>query len=159
MTTQRGVERLLDAGAQRLIHLGDVGSVEVLDALCVAGTNGQQLPAHLVFGNTDWDLEDLRQYAQELGLQVDHPVGCLPLESGEGELVFCHGHEEAPMQAALDRGVRYLCHGHTHRQADEQQGPTRIINPGALFRAKIYSVALLDTATDQLEFYPLVMDR
>ena len=171
-TTRRGVELLLQHGIDRLIHLGDIGSVEVIDALCVADTDGKQLPAHLVFGNTDWDLEDLRDYALELDLHVDHPAGRLSLDGdggegggpsdggggGGGELVFCHGHEEAPMQEALARGARYLCHGHTHRQADERRGPTRIINPGALFRARTYSVALLDTATDNLEFYPLLMD-
>ena len=30
-----------------------------------------------------------------------------------------------------------------------------VINPGALFRARGYSVALLDTAADQLAFYPV----
>ena len=57
------------------------------------------------------------------------------------------------MQQALDDGVRYLCHGHTHARADGRQGPTRVINPGALFRATVYSVAVLDPETDQLHFH------
>ena len=158
-TTRRGVERLLEAGADCLIHLGDVGSVEVIDALCVAPDGGPQLPAHLVFGNTDWDIEDLQEYAEDLDLRVDHPVGRLALDDPRGgELIFCHGHEDAPMQQALSRGVRYLCHGHTHRQTDDRRGATRIINPGALFRARTYSVALLDTERDDLQFYPLLIE-
>ena len=35
---------------------------------------------------------------------------------------------------------------------DERFGKTRIINPGALHRASEKTVALLDLATDQLEF-------
>ena len=151
-TTRRGVEALLQAGAQRLIHLGDVGTVEVIDALCVnrPGTD-DQIPAHLVFGNTDWDLDALEEYAHDLDVQIDHPAGRLPVESGE--LAFCHGHESEPMQRSLADGVAYLCHGHTHRRADERSGATRIVNPGALFRAQAYSVALLDTATDELVFF------
>lgn len=127
--------------------------MEVIDTLCVDHPKtGKQIDAHLVFGNTDWDIDSLAEYADDLDVVVDHPVGRLPLEGG-GELVFCHGHESAPMQQALADGVRYLCHGHTHTQADDRQGFTRVVNPGALFRASVYSVAVLDTAIDQLVFY------
>jgi len=151
-TTRHGVQLLLDAGAEVLIHLGDVGTVEVIDALCVNHPQtGEQIQARLVFGNTDWDCDALAEYAGDLDVAVDHPVGRLSLDDG-GELVFCHGHEYGPMQQALDDGVQYLCHGHTHRQADERQANTRVINPGALFRAETYSVALLDTQADRLQF-------
>ena len=141
-------------GAECLIHLGDVGTMEVIDALCVASPGDQsQLPAHVVFGNTDWDLDALWDYASDLDVAVDHPVGRIQLD--DGELIYCHGHEPAPMQEAIDRGVRYLCHGHTHRRADDHRGATRVINPGALFRAGAYTVALLDTSSDSLDFYEL----
>ena len=79
---------------------------------------------------------------------MDHPAGRVALESGE--LAYCHGHESPPMEQALADGVRYLCHGHTHRTIDTHRGDTRIINPGALFRAKSYTAALLDTKNDRL---------
>lgn len=152
-TTRRGVALLLQQGAEVLIHLGDVGTVEVIDALCSSPPGSdQQVESHLVFGNTDWDIDSLAEYACDLDVAVDHPVGRLPLGDG-GELVFCHGHDAAPLQQALSDGVRYLCHGHTHCQADDRRGTTRVINPGALFRASIYSVAVLDTDTDQLTFH------
>ncbi|MEM8739705.1 MAG: metallophosphoesterase family protein [Planctomycetota bacterium] len=154
-TTERGVEQLLHAGADTLIHLGDIGTVEVLDALCVPHpTTDQQLPAHLVFGNTDWDLDSLTEYAQDLDLQVHHPAGRLDLPQQQ-QLAFCHGHQQAPLDHALADRVKYLCHGHTHAQADQQLGPTRLINPGALFRAAVYSVALLDTDQDRLTFFEI----
>ncbi|MEO0514833.1 MAG: metallophosphoesterase family protein [Planctomycetota bacterium] len=152
-TTRRAVEVLLQQGAGVLIHLGDVGTVEVIDALCVDHPDtGDQIEAHLVFGNTDWDIDSLAEYADDLDVVVEHPAGRLSLDGG-GELVFCHGHEAAPMQQALADGVRYLCHGHTHAQADDRRGSTRVINPGALFRASVYSVAVLDTQTDHVNFY------
>lgn len=145
---------LVGEGVDLLLHLGDVGTVEVIDALCVAKPDStDQIEAHLVFGNTDWDLESLSEYAQDLDVKVDHPVGRLPLE--EGELVFCHGHEAAALQAAVASHVRYLCHGHTHLQEDTRLQSTRVINPGALFRAKTYSVAVLDTDRDELEFFDI----
>jgi predicted phosphodiesterase len=55
------------------------------------------------------------------------------------------------MERAIAEGARYLCHGHTHRQADDRQGSTRVLNPGALFRAKTYSVGLLDTEADRFD--------
>ncbi len=151
ITTRNGVAALLDEGAELLVHLGDVGTVDVIDALAVnlPGTV-RQIEAHLVFGNTDWDAPALAEYAADLGIRVDDPIGRIHLPSGE--LVFCHGHMPGDLQQALAEHVRYLCHGHTHRTMDIHQGPTRVINPGALFRATDYTVALLDTDTDELRF-------
>ena len=153
-TTQRAVDTLVAQGIDMLIHLGDVGTVDVIDALAVpAPDENGQIEAHLVYGNTDWDLRELSEYATDMDLTVDHPVGRIDLE--EGQLVFCHGHEPEVMNPALADGARYLCHGHTHEAADDRRGSTRVINPGALFRAKTYSVAILDTTTDQLVFLPV----
>ena len=40
-----------------------------------------------------------------------------------------------------------------HLRRDERVGRTRIINPGALHRAKQYTVATLDLSCDKLEFH------
>lgn len=149
--TRKGVHALLDSGIDLLVHLGDIGTVEVIDELAVQRPDtGRQVPARLVFGNTDWDAGPLGEYARHLGVRVDHPVGEIALE--HGELVFCHGHQAKVMHAALARGVRYLCHGHTHQASDRKSGATRVINPGALCRAHRYTVAVLDTDTDELTF-------
>lgn len=163
-TTRHGVDLLVSRGADRLVHLGDVGTVQVIDSLVVerpiaageAGAALGQIEVDLVFGNTDVDAAALAKYARGLGIVVHGRAGRIALE--EGELVFCHGHEADVLAQALAQDVRYLCHGHTHRVSDTRQGRTRIINPGALFRARQYTVALLDTARDHVEFYP-VPDR
>lgn len=154
LTTRRAVALLREHDAQILLHLGDVGTVEVIDELVVHDATGtQRLPSRLVFGNTDWDRASLGRYAASLGVMDDHPIGRLAVESGV--LAFTHGDDAALMAAALAEGVRYLCHGHTHRASDARRGPTRIINPGALFRARQYSVAILDTARDEVRFFPV----
>ena len=181
--TRRAVKTLLDAGAEVLIHLGDIGGVEVIDTLVgtavgdgsdpdpITGrTNGCRRPVevHLVFGNTDDDLTAMTRYARSLGIQVDHPVGILQLADSQQtphvtstdrpaarQLVFLHGHDQRAMVRALEDRVSYLCHGHSHERRDHRSGTTRIINPGALCRASVYSVALLETQTDRLTFYEI----
>ena len=157
-TTRRAVKLLLAHGADCLIHLGDVGSEQVLDELVVArpgapGDTAALVEAHVVFGNCDYDEATLTRYAQGLGLVVDHPLGKLALaDSHGGHLYFCHGHRGADMQAALGAQPRYVCHGHTHLMTDQRRGPTRIINPGALHRAARHTVALLEPEHDELTF-------
>ncbi len=150
-TTQAAVDLLLDHGAGILLHLGDIGSVEVIDAMITPLPESNETPeAHVVFGNADWDTLGLSRYASSLGVIVDHPVG--KLQFGQDTLIFLHGHESADMNQALAEHPRWLCHGHSHRKLDQQNGPVRVINPGALFRASQYTVAILDTETDNVEF-------
>lgn len=152
--TRRAVDRLLENGAEVLVHLGDVETVQVLDALAVARPGGdEQMPAYVVFGNTDYDSDRLSRYANDLGLIVSHPMG--RLATPRGVLAFCHGHQPRLLSDALAEPVAYLCHGHTHRAKDERHGRTRVINPGALFRARPKTVALLDAKNDRLRFLQL----
>ncbi len=156
LTTRLAVEMLLAQGVDCLIHLGDLGCVEVIDELLALPPGGDKpLPVRLVFGNVDWDADSMARYAASVGVQVDHPAGRLTLADGR-VLAFMHGDDGYAMQQALADGVAFLCHGHSHRQRDEKRGATRIINPGALFRAAAYSVAVLDTATDAVAFHRVV---
>jgi putative phosphoesterase len=147
--TGRAVRALLDEGAELLLHLGDIGTEAVLDEL--AGH-----PARIVFGNCDWNLRELARYAEGVGIEVDHPAG--RIELGGRRVVFTHGHLAGVVQEALDEGVEYLLHGHTHEVRDERIGRTRVINPGALHRAARYTSALLDPVEDQLRWIPIAKD-
>ncbi len=154
-TTSQAVRLLLEQQVDLLLHLGDIGSLEVIDAMIEQVDDQGRLtpPVRLVFGNVDWDADSLARYAVSLGVDVDHPMGWLELDGRT--LVYQHGHEQAGMDQALARGVDFLCHGHTHRPRNEKVGPTRLINPGALFRAADYTVAVLDTHADQVHFHSL----
>jgi len=141
--TARAVALLEAHGAELLIHLGDVETEAVIDELV-----GH--PARIVFGNCDYDIAALTRYAAHVGVTVDHPAG--RLEADGRVIAFTHGHIRRIMDAALADGVDYLLHGHTHTARDERAGRTRIINPGALFRASRYTAAVLDVAADRLSF-------
>lgn len=150
--TGRAAQILIDAGARTLLHLGDLGSAEVIDALAVA-SKMRRVEARIVFGNVDANIAALARHAREAGLIVDHPMGWL--EPAGGDLVYLHGDDADDKRTALAAEVRYLCHGHTHVRLDQRDGKTRVINPGALCRAAGYSVALLDTGRDTLTFFPV----
>lgn len=141
------VRTLRAHGATMLIHLGDVGTDEVLEAMT-------GFDAHVVFGNCDADEAALARHADRLGITVHHPVG--RLEIGGRTIVFSHGHMPELLNRAAAEGVDYVLHGHTHVQRDERRGRTRIINPGALCRAARFTVAILTPENDQLEFFDVV---
>lgn len=138
---------LRDAGAEFFIHCGDVGSERVIDHL--AG-----VPSAFVFGNTDWDRAALARYAQSIGVACHGPFA--DLELGGKRVAVIHGDDFKLKQRLLaEQGHDYLFQGHTHVRADERFGRTRLINPGALHRAREKTVALLDAATDGLKFLSL----
>lgn len=154
-TTREAVDLLLDQGADMLIHLGDIGTVQVIDAL--AATNpktGQQIESHMVFGNTDYEAKSLGDYARDLGIHVHEPYGRMTVDGCE--IAFTHGHVNTLMDQFVDQGVDYLLHGHTHIQSDGRVGQTRVINPGALFRASRHTAAVLCPASGDLEVVEVV---
>ena len=138
---------LLEAqGAELFIHLGDLGDDDV-----VAAMSGYE--TRVVFGNCDWDEAELNRACKHHGVHVDHPAG--RLEFNDRTLAYTHGHRPELMDVALAEGVDWLLHGHTHQVRDERIGRTRVINPGALQRAPLYTVALLDTESDRLDVLEL----
>lgn len=130
-------------GVTRAFHCGDIGSDSVIDAL--AG-----LRMTYVFGNTDYDRAMLRRYIAAVGATLGEPAA--RCEIGGRTIAVTHGDNHHVMMELLNGGVDYLCHGHTHECRDEHVGQTRIINPGALHRARQHTVAILDLESDELEF-------
>ena len=153
--TTRAAAQLAEDGAEMLLHLGDICAESVLDALLVAPPKSQSpLPVYIVFGNMDFEVGRMARYAGLLGIAVHHPIGRLSL--GDADVAFTHGHDRSLLIDALDDGVDYLFYGHTHVAADDREGETRMINPGALHRTSAPSVALLDTDTDVLTRIPIL---
>jgi hypothetical protein len=139
------IAHLKKEGAEFFIHCGDVGGQAVLDHL--AG-----LKAAFVWGNTDWERVPLQRYAQTLGVACYGAMGDIEIDGKR--FAVLHGDDPALMQKLLTgQQYDYLLHGHTHVRRDQVVGKTRVINPGALFRAREKSVALLDPATGQLRFF------
>jgi len=143
-TMQTAVKLLQNRGAEYFLHCGDVGATDVLDAL--AG-----LQAAFVFGNTDWNRAGLQTYAEHLGIICYGEFGEFQLDSKSFALL--HGDDGALKRRLLDEQRHdYLLQGHTHEVMDRTIGKTRLINPGALFRAAQKTVVLLDTRKDIVEF-------
>jgi putative phosphoesterase len=138
------VQLLHSRGAEYFIHCGDVGSPAVLDYL--AGHK-----ACFVYGNCDWDRLGLQRYAKSIEIDCFGAFGDLALDGKK--LALIHGDDPALKRRLLSEQQHdYLLQGHTHVKQDLRVGKMRIINPGALHRANPKTVALLDTATDSLEF-------
>jgi putative phosphoesterase len=141
---QAGLNLLRQSGAEFFIHCGDVGSEPILDQL--AG-----LPSAFVWGNNDWDRPALERYAHNLGITCYGDFG--DLELGGKRFAVIHGDDLRLRQRILtEQHHDYLLQGHTHLRHDEKIGTVRCINPGALYRARDKSVAILDTETDRLTF-------
>ena len=134
------------AGAQAIVHCGDVGGLEVLDEML-----GWQ--CWFVWGNSDRPWPSWEHHVRALGLPW--PDGPLSLTIADKKVAVFHGHEHG-IEAAAEPGVHdYLLHGHTHQYDDYRRGPLRVINPGALHRVSVPTVALLDLATDKLTLFEL----
>ena len=147
------VRLLLDRGAEHLIHCGDVGDGArgraVLDAM--AGH-----PALFVFGNNDVDERELARYAGDLGIACGRNHG--RIELGGKRAVVTHGDDAKLVRKTLaEQAVDYLFVGHTHVPLDRRDGRVRTVNPGALYRAAVKTVAVLDTAAETVEFLPVTV--
>ncbi len=134
-------------GVGHVIHCGDVGRAEVFDELV-----GR--PCTFVWGNMDVPDGGLAAYLQTVGIRPPDGVPVRLTLDGKTFAVF-HGHERGFNRAIDTLDVDYILHGHTHIARDTRRKRTRIINPGALYRARRRTVATLDTDADQLTFYEI----
>lgn len=148
-TALQAVKLLQQQNVDHLIHCGDVGDTRTLDALVGA------IPAAFVFGNTDYERDELRNYATLIGITCLNTYGVLTLDNKR--IAITHGDDHLLMSRLKRPGqpIDYLFTGHTHVRHDQRLGPLRWINPGALHRTAVKSVATLDLTTDTLEFLSL----
>ncbi len=141
--TQRAVLTLRDAGAEVLVHCGDLASPPIVETLAM-------LPAWFVLGNHD---SDMVPYLQRAALEFG-PV-CLGwgdvIEISGRRIGVAHGHMTSDIRHVLTKRPEFLLTGHSHIASDTMVDGMRRINPGALHRADEYSVAVLDLLTGELQ--------
>jgi putative phosphoesterase len=140
--TKAGVALLVNAGAEALIHCGDITIPEVVFELA-------PLPSYFVFGNCDFDLEELRRSIATIGGVCLERGGLIDLDGRR--VAVTHGDSSQELARLEAQRPDYLFSGHTHKALDVLRGPTRFINPGALHRAATWTVALLDGSSGRLE--------
>ncbi|MCS7034497.1 MAG: YfcE family phosphodiesterase [Phycisphaerae bacterium] len=145
--TRLAIETLQRAGAEFFIHCGDVGEERVLDLL-------SGLPNAVVWGNNDFDRQRLARYAQSISVNVHDPVARLTLAGRH--LLVTHGDDPRLIESAVrDRSADYILFGHSHIPSDQRRNGVRLINPGALHRARPKTVATLDLLRDELRHIEL----
>lgn len=135
------VEILMARGVEDLIHCGDVTSASTLELF-----RGFRL--RVCLGNND--------VAREISGAAERIGGAyaerLDVTIGGKRFFVAHGDREAPLDKALKSGdFDYVLYGHTHLRDDRKIGRTRLVNPGALYRAAKYTFAVLDLAKGALE--------
>lgn len=147
--TRAAVELLRTAGADVLIHCGDLTDVDIVSVCAV-------MPSYFVFGNNDADnVPRLKEAMAEAGAICLDWGGEVEL-SGK-RIAVVHGHLGTDVRRLLAGCPDYLFSGHSHIASDDRLGSTRRINPGALHRAANFTVALLDLDNDELQI--LVVPR
>lgn len=134
---------LRQRGITTVLHCGDID-----DAETVALFRGFTM--HFVFGNCDLDKEELRAAMADIGATLHDHFGSLELEGVK--LAFLHG-DDSRMLRDVERSGHYdfLFHGHTHQAEEHRSGPTRVINPGALHRARPKTFVVLDLNSREVE--------
>lgn len=144
LMVRRAMTLFDEVSVEHVIHCGDVGGTNVFDELV-----GR--PCTFVWGNMDDAWGGLAAYLTTVGLSAPREVPTRLTLDGKTFAVF-HGHERGFNAAVNSLDVDYILHGHTHTARDVRRGATRIINPGALHRAREKTVATLDTRSDELLF-------
>jgi putative phosphoesterase len=134
--------RLLESlDVEAVLHCGDIGSPEIPRLLAT-------WPAHFVLGNCDHEREALKAAIEAAGLVCHGRFGDLTLAGRRIGLIHS---DDARLFRRVTTSGEYdlVCYGHTHMPAQHRQGKTLILNPGALYRANPYTIAVVDlTAMD-----------
>lgn len=141
--TITAVEKLAAAGAEALIHCGDLTGPEIIYAC-------EGLPTYYVFGNNEWDFVGLRRAMRDAGGTCLEWGGVIELAAKT--IAVTHGHLNGEIRKLREQQPDYFLFGHSHIAEDRREGRIRLINPGALHRAAEFSVAVLDLKTDELTF-------
>jgi len=104
-----------------------------------------------VYGNNDGERSGLTKKCEELGFIGIDDTACFDF-AGKSFFVNHGTRSRVIDEAVAAQEYDYVLHGHTHEKRNELNGKTRIINPGALFSADEYSIALLTPETGDVEF-------
>jgi len=142
------IEMLKKAGAEQLIHCGDLCAPFMIDEIEKHG-----IPAHVVFGNID-DRASVAIKSTKSNI-VEHYGNLAELNLAGKKIAVTHFPEFAFGLASTDN-YDSVFHGHTHTQRNEIIGKTLLLNPGEIMgKNGAPSMALYDTETGKAEFLRL----
>jgi uncharacterized protein len=126
-----------------VLHCGDIEDVDTVELF-------RGFTAHFVFGNCDFDRAGIRRRVDEIGGTLHEPFGSLELAGHK--VAWVHGDDKRLFQKLERNGEHeFLFYGHSHVTEKHVAGPTVVVNPGALYRAKRKTFAILDLANGAIE--------
>jgi hypothetical protein len=146
VNVNRAIARIEALGLTTVLHAGDIADPGIVYALA-------EFETYFVFGNVDEDREPLRAAMRETGAVCCEEFGAIELAGRK--IALLHGDDKRRLDEAEHSG-RYdlVCYGHTHKAESHCTGPTLVVNPGALHRARPHTFAVYDTEKAAVEFVP-----
>src|SRR5271156_1546165 len=142
-TVEKALALLRLRGVEHILHCGDIEDADMVRLFA-------DVPTHFVFGNCDSDRDELRQAIAATGNTLQEPFGDLELEGRR--LAWIHGDDRRTFLDVERSGhFDFLFYGHSHQAEQHRTGPTLVVNPGALHRARVKTFVVLDLASGELE--------
>jgi uncharacterized protein len=140
-TVETVVKMLRRHGVSCVLHCGDIEDADTVWLF-------EDLPTHFVFGNCDTERASLRQAIYGIDGTLQEPFGSLEME--ERKIAWVHGDDKRLLRDIENSGhFDFLFYGHTHHAEQHRTGPTQVINPGALHRARPKTFVVLDLVTGE----------
>ncbi|MBM81078.1 MAG: YfcE family phosphodiesterase [Planctomycetaceae bacterium] len=139
----QGVRALREQDVEQVIHCGDIGSTTIIELF-------DGLSTHFVFGNVDWDQDGLKDEIAACGQTCHDEMGTASWAGRE--IAFLHSHDRNRyLETIQSQKYDLVCYGHTHKAEKHRDGKTLVLNPGALYRTSVRSVAVVDLETMEAE--------
>lgn len=146
-STLQAVHVLEELDVACVIHCGDIGSGGIVRLF-------DRWPTHFVFGNVDFERDQLRAVIESAGQTCHDRFGAIELESKR--IAFLHSDDADRFQETVKSGEWDLvCYGHTHRAESHRENGTTVLNPGALYRATPHSFALVELPEVKITYVDL----
>ena len=138
------VDRLRGTGVEHVFHCGDIDDPRAVAMF-------EDFPTSFVFGNVDSDWNALNDAIERSGNRC---FGRLcQVELAGRKIAMLHGDDSRALREAQQSGRHdFVFYGHTHVAEQRRVGPTLVVNPGALHRARTKTLALIDLTTMNCEF-------
>ncbi|MCA9042291.1 MAG: YfcE family phosphodiesterase [Planctomycetaceae bacterium] len=148
--TEQAVKQLREHQVSQVIHCGDIGTGAIIPLF-------SDWPTHFVFGNVDKEKSHLQSTIEGLGQTCWGEFG--EIQVGEFRIAFTHGHDTVLLDRLSTSGAfDIVCSGHTHVASLDIENDVQLLNPGALYRAKPLTFAIIELPDLAITHYQLATE-
>jgi putative phosphoesterase len=121
---------------EAVLHCGDIGGPKIVEAFAA-------WPTHYVLGNTDDRPATIEKAILAAGQTFHKSFGDIQLANRR--IALLHGDDSRRLAEAItSQEYDLVCSGHTHVPAMRRDNHTLVLNPGALYRARPHTIAIVD---------------